>query len=57
MRKYIPAGVKLVFEFERTTDMFCLLSNDEDTKFIIELDDLKMSSKRYKQAKRFRDFY
>ena len=57
LRKYIPAGVKLVFELERTSDEFCLLSNDEDTKYIIELDDLKMSSKRYKPEKRFRDFY
>ena len=57
LRKYIPTGVKLVFEFNRNEDNFCLLSNDEVTKFTIELDDMRMSSKRYKPAKAIRDFY
>ena len=57
LRKYIPSGVKLVFEFHRNEDNFCLLSHDESTQFTIELDDMRLSSKRYKPAKAFRDFY
>ena len=35
LRKYIPTRVKLVFQFVRTNDEFCLLSHDADTQFII----------------------
>jgi len=57
LRKYIPTGIKLVFEFNRSDDSFCLLSHDATKVFAIELDDMRMSSKRYKPAKAFRDFY
>ena len=45
LRKYIPTGVKIVFEFYRNEDSFCLFSTDEVTNFAIELDDIRMSSK------------
>ena len=57
LRKYIPSGIKLVFEFNRNEDSFCLLSHDKTTQYNIELDDMRMSSKRYKPAKTYRDFY
>ena len=53
LRKYIPAGIKISFQFDRSTDEFCLLTHDDSTKFIIELDDIRMSGKRYKPAMLF----
>ena len=57
LRKYIPSGIKICFQFDRSSDKFCLLSHDDSTNFIIELDDIRMSAKRYKPEKVFRDFY
>ena len=56
LRKYIPSGIKISFQFDRSSDEFCLLTHDDSTNFIIELDDIRMSAKRYKPDKVFRDF-
>ena len=56
LRKYIPTGIKISFEFDRSEDKFCLLTHDDSTNYIIELDDIRMSSKRYKPANVIRDF-
>ena len=57
MRKYIPPGIKIKFEFQRNDDKFSLLSHDKTTEFIIEIGEMQMSCKRYKPAKSYRDFY
>ena len=57
LRKYIPTGIKIKFDFQRNDDKFSLLSHDTKTDFIIELGEMKMSCKRYKPAKTFIDFY
>ena len=57
LRIYIPSGIKICFQFDRSSDQFCLLSHDDSTNFIIELDDIRMSAKRYKPEKIFRDLY
>ena len=49
LRKYIPTGIKIKFDFQRNDDKFSLLSHDKTTDFIIELGEMKMSCKRYKQ--------
>ena len=57
LRKYIPTEVNLVFEFYRNDDNFCLLSHDTTTQYVIELDDVRLSCKRYKPSKTYLDFY
>ena len=57
LRKYIPSGIKISFQFDRSSDEFCPLTHDVRANFIIELDDIRMSVKRYKPDKVFRDFY
>ena len=57
LRKYIPAGIKIKFDFQRNDDKFNLLSHDKTTDYIIELGEMKMSCKRYKPAKKYINFY
>ena len=47
LRKYIPSGIKISFQLDRSSDEFCLLTDDDSANFIIELDDIRMSAKRY----------
>ena len=39
--------MKIKFEFRRNEDHFCLLPHDANTKFVIDLEDVRMSYKRY----------
>ena len=57
LRKYIPTGIKIKFDFQRNDDNFSLLSHDKTTNFVIKLGEMKMSCKRYKPAKSYRNFY
>ena len=36
LRKYIPTGIKIKFDFQRNNDNFSLLSHDKKTNFFIE---------------------
>ena len=47
LRKYLPPNTKFEFQYERMNDNFCLLSADKTTKYAIQLDDMRMSFKRY----------
>ena len=47
LRKYLPPNTKFEFQYERMDDNFCLLSADKTNKFAIQLDDMRMSFKRY----------
>ena len=47
LRKYLPPNTKFEFQYDRMDDEFCLLSHDTTTKFAIQLDDMRMSFKRY----------
>ena len=47
LRKYLPPNTKFEFQYERMDDNFCLLSADKTTKYAIQLDDMRMSFKRY----------
>ena len=57
LRKYIPTGIKIKFDFERNDDNFSLLSHDTTNTYLIELGELKMSCKRYIPGKAYHDFY
>ena len=57
LRKYIPTGIKIRFDFERNDDNFSLLSHDTTKNYLIELGEMKMSCKRYKPGKVLHDFY
>ena len=57
LRKYIPPGIKIKFDFQRNDDKFSLLSHDKTTDFIIEIGEMHMSCRRYKPAKSYRNFY
>ena len=57
LRKYIPTRIKISFQFDGSSEEFCLLTHDDTTNFIIKLDDPRMTGKRYKPAKLFRDVY
>ena len=48
--------MKLVFEFYRNEDNFCLLSHDKTKGFTIELDDMRLSCYRYEPCKSYSDF-
>ena len=47
----------MFFKFNRSDDNFCLLSHDKATTFVIELDDMRLSCKRYKPSKTYHDFH
>ena len=47
LRKYIPTGIKIMFDSERNGDNFGLLSHDTLKNYLIELCEMKMSCKRY----------
>ena len=57
LRKYIPPGIKIKFDFQRNDDKFSLLSHHKLTEFVIEFGEMQMSCKRYKPAKTFQNFY
>ena len=50
-------GIKICFQFDRSTNELCLLINGNDITFVIELDDTRKSAKIYKPAMVFRYFY
>ena len=47
LRKYLPPNTKFEFQYERMDDEFCLISADKVTKYAIQLEDMRMSFKRY----------
>ena len=53
LRKYIPAGIRIKFEFQRNDDNFNLLSHDKTINFTIEFGEMK----RFKPDKAYHDFY
>ena len=55
LRKHIPSGIKISFQFDRSSDTFCLLTHEVSANFIMESHDIRMSAKIYKPDMVFRD--
>ena len=58
LRKFLPPNVKIEIEFERNSDAFCLMGSEvADTSYLIEIEDLRLSLKRYLPNDDVRRFY
>ena len=58
LRKFLPPNIKLELELQRNSDDFCLMGvENNDATYVIELEDLSLSLKRYLPNDSVRRFY
>ena len=57
LTRYLPPGISLDIEMERTPDKFVLMTPNDVTDYKIELDNLRLTTDRYYPASAVSDFY
>ena len=57
LRNYIPPNVKIMLQFQRNDDQFCLLSHKAVDNYKIELDDLRVRVNRIESSTQVSNYY
>ena len=58
LRKFLPPNIKIEIELERNSDDFCLMGTEADnTTYLIEIENLRLSLKRYLPNEDVKRFY
>ena len=57
LTRFIPPGISLDIEMERTPDKFVLMTDQNITDYKIELEDLKLTIERYHPSEAVSEFY